>query len=260
MKISDLEYTVREIIPEVMDEHMRKYIDQCLSQGAFLIHNTKKDAPYYTTVLHERDMPHFDTQIQPLGDLMAAKFGHDFRSTSVYSTFHGESQYGNPYILLPYGGEYEICYSPVVPDMYHVYNELVVKTYEDMYELLKNGFESEMFSNVAILDIWNSFEHTIQSMHTTYEDYHRDLIVHGLNTDQASVLVLKFKSIMQHYYERVAKTYKVSSDINSVYADVGKEQNPSIELMVKAPKYLMVSSRYIGRKFGKNAVEFFKGF
>lgn len=250
MKIEDLERTPEDTIAEMKDTNMQKYIEDALKIKAPIIHNTGKDIPFYMTGLHERKnmLAGNVLYIEYIGEVMEEVFGHNYRTTSVYGTFHGEEQYGNPYIMLPFGGEYDICYSNTVNDMYFNYHKVKMDSYDDIYNLLKKGWEAETLPD-DIITIWNDFEYTVQEMKLSLDDYAAMLDNYGLEDDAIEVILKKFKEfIIAKYYELI-KTYKVTSDIVSVFSDVGREANPTVELMVKSPKYLMVSASYVLKKY-----------
>lgn len=257
MKVSELEYTIKDMIPKLMDDHMRGYILDCLKSSHILRHNTQKDTPYYITALHERNdmVKGNELYIEYIGELMEERFGHNFRTTSVYSTLSGDSQYGHQYAMIPFGGEYEICYSPDVHDMYYNYHEVKMKVYDEMYNLIKNGWESDVLPE-NILSIWNGMEHTVQHMKNSLDHYASYLSSKGVDQASVKMLLSKFKEMLNHFYHILLKTYKVSGNITSVVKDVGHHYNPAIELMVKSPKYLMINEKYILDKYNMSVLEF----
>ena len=250
MKIEDLEKSPEDTISELKDSNMQQYIEQALDVKAPIIHNTNKNVVYYMTSLHEREnmLKGNVLYIEYIGEVMEEVFGHNFRTTSVYGTFHGEEQYGNPYILLPFGGEYSICYSTAVNDMYFNYHKVKMDSYDDIYNLLKKGWGSEILPE-DIITIWNDFEYTVQEMKLSLSDYVAMLDNYGLEDEAIELILNKFKELIISKYHELIKTYHVTSDLREVFSDVGRETNPTVELMIKSPKYLMVSSSYILKKY-----------
>lgn len=244
MKIEDLQPTVVDTIKKIKDSHMQKYIDEAIASKYMpLRHNTSKNEQTYQTTMHERDgMIHGDIlYIEFIGEMMDLQFGHNYRSKSVYTTFYGDKQYGdNSYIVLPYGGEYTMCYSEEVHDMYHQVPKIKDNAFMVVYKHIKAKHDKE------VLDIWDGMDYElVQKMKVPFTDYYSYLLNAGVDKAIVSELLDLFSSEVMKEYSDILATYKVTNSLSDAYADVGTIHNPIIEVMLTSPRYFMVSYDYI---------------
>lgn len=244
MKLEDLEQKPIDVIRSIKDEHMERYIKEVLSiRGMGIIHNTKSKGDSYNTYLHKREGMQDGNvlYIEYIGEIMEKVFGHNYRSTSVYGTFGGDSQYGEPYLMLPYGGEYSFCYSADVNDMYFDYHRIKMETYDEIYDEIK--------SNPTLKGIWIKFEHTVQGMKNSLQDYATELKKSGMDEQNIKDIISRFEKGVISKYNDMIKRYNVTNSLVDVYKEVGKQYHPMVEIMVKSPKYFMVSISYIMKNY-----------
>lgn len=208
-----------------------------------IIHNTSPKGDSYRTRLHKREgmLDGNVLYIEYIGEIMEEVFGHNYRSTSVYGTFFDDRQFGEPYLMLPYGGEYSFCYSTSVNDMYFDYHRLKMETYEEIYQKIK--------SDNTVKDIWNDFEYTVQEMKKSLTDYKQALFDLGMEESMIDKLLTLFETTLHNKYLEFVNVYNVTTSLVETYTDTAKYKHLMIEIMVKAPKFFMVSEGYIIKNY-----------
>ena len=85
-----------------------------------------------------------------IGEIRKRKFGN-YRAKSLYATL--VIKYGDEsYIVLPFGGNYDFCYSPEVHDMYHEVPRIKNAAFDVIYKEAKEGKALKIF---FLLIYWN---------------------------------------------------------------------------------------------------------
>lgn len=251
MKIEDINVGVEGLVAKLKDGNMQRYIDEVVSIRYMpLRHNNNRKEDCYVVPLHEREGMLYGNvlYIEYIGEIMEEKFGHNYRAKSLYATFFGDKQYGDEsYIVLPFGGDYDFCYSPEVHDMYHEVPRIKNVAFDVIYKEAKEG----EYGSKDILSIIDKMEYDIvQEMRLPLSAYTEYLSKNGVSPEVTSKIVNRFESIVLSEYNKLIGDYKKTDSLAKTYSDIGKMYHPMIEVMVKAPKFLLVSYNYIMKKYG----------
>jgi len=248
LKIEDLNVSIEDTIFKIKDVHMQRYIDEVISIKYMpLRHNNNRQEDYYISPLHERTGMLYGNilYIEYIGEIMQEKFGHNYRSKSVYTTFFGDKQYGDSlYIVLPFGGNYDMCYSPDIHDMYHEVPTIKNEAFEKVYTYIKSEIKDK-----NVLSVWNDIEYDlVHEMKKSLQDYTQYLNAKIPEEQTKEILDVFSKHVLDGYNKRI-ESYKVTNSLIETYNDIGRMYNPIIEVMVRSPKFLMISYNYIMKKY-----------
>lgn len=253
MKIKDLNKTLTEQLDEVLTTEMRDYIRLVLDNNhKFLVHNNPKDVPLFIRtrtrggVDYKTDKMHLPVDVESIVDqAMVNKFGHPYRTQSLYTTQLGSSSYGNAYAVIPYGGDISYCYSTKIKDLLFNYMEHLKTIESEVYQMVSTKY-TDLLRNYGMV------ESIILNPHGTMKD--KLLSIVNITGDESLS-----EMVCDSHHKNLtllSESCEVTTSIDKVISSMPVDY----EIMIDAPTFLLINKKNVTRRFGKSIEDYLKRF
>lgn len=257
MKMIDLERTLSEQLEEILTPEMKNYIKYVNDNNLkLLVHNSPKNTTLFLKtrakggVDYKTDKMHMPPDIKDFIDnYLQEKFGHPYRTVSLYTTQIGSSSYGNAYAVIPFGGKVSYCYSDKVKDLLFNYMDFLKEVEERIYAEIKKTYPQ-------LSKAYEQVEGIILNPHHTFAEkitYVKEKL--GDNSDSTNIGNIINNAAMS-MLSSIAESYNVTDSLSTAISSIPSDY----EIMIDAPKFLLINKKYVSSKFSKSVEDYLKRF